>query len=83
MKWSRLQGIMRSVQKMLHLVIYGLNTAVNGMCKIQPVLLFHSYSASGVKNMIPNQLLALKSLTQLISEELSPIISAIADVSFC
>lgn len=50
---------------MLHLVIYGSNSgsAVNGMCKIQPVLFFHSYSVSGIKNMIPNQLLALKSLT--------------------
>lgn len=39
------------------------HSAVNGMCKIQPVLFFHSYSVSGIKNMIPNQLLALKSLT--------------------
>lgn len=48
---------------MLHSGIYGLNTAVNGMCKIQPILFFHSYSVSGVKNVIPNQLLALKRLT--------------------
>lgn len=54
---------MPCVQKMLHSGIYGLNTEVNGMCKIQPILLFHSYSVSSVKNMTPNQLLALKSLT--------------------
>lgn len=68
---------------MLHSGIYGLNTEVNGMCKIQPILLFHSYSVSSVKNMTPNQLLALKSLTELISEKLSPIISAITNASFC
>lgn len=39
------------------------HSAVNGMCKIQPILFFHSYSVSGVKNVIPNQLPALKSLT--------------------
>lgn len=46
------------------------------------MLLFDSYGVSSLKNMNLDLLLALRSLTSLISEELSPIISAITYVSF-
>lgn len=60
------------------------HSVVNGMCKIWYILFCDSYIVSRVKNdMILNLLRALRSLTSLISEELSPIISAITNVSFC